>query len=948
MKAAVGFMGLPILFILLATAQGSGMGDLREEPVIKTNALISRAQPVGEVLLAKAVAVAVPFVKNAGQFSEEVLFTAGLFSGNFFLTENELVYSLSKRTGGNVENMAMPRHGAHSVDQPTIQGVSFREYFVDKAGKKIILAAVGEKPAETVVSYLKGSKPEKWISAVPAFSRIALGEVYPGIEVDLKANGGNVEKIFTIGKHGKADVIRIGVQGADSLGIDAHGRLILKTGLGDFAMRAPVAWQEIAGRRCEAQVYYRLVDRWSYGFDIRSDVDPRYPLFIDPELDTLICSTCLGGTLSDEANSLVIDGSGNVFVVGTTHSNDFPTTDGVFDGEPRGDGFDVFISKFDASLSMVLASTFLQGSHSEWGIDITLDDLGHVYVAGLTLSADFPTTVGAFDRIGHDPTASYDVFVSKLDNNLSVLLASTFLGGNDLDWVYSLIVDGAGSVYLTGSTESADFPSTEGVFSRMLNGESDGFIAKLNWNLSELQASTFLGGSNHDGVKDLVLDNHGDLVVLGNTSSADFPVTALAYDRAYDGEGDVFIAKLDNCLSGLLASTFLGGSRYDSGQSLLLDPENNVVISGDTGSLDFPRSTVYGSWGQRGVIDGFVAKLDASLSWLLMTSFLGGSTYDLDCRMAFGPAGEVFLSGRTNSKDFPTTSGAYEETYENSCELYEGYACTEGYVAKLSKDLTCLLGCTYLMDRGSAGDFITSLAADGTGCIYVGGRTLTKDFPTTPGAFAEFSGGDSDAFVAKLGSDLSRIVVLSPNGLENLRSGTAQAIIWKTLDQAITDVRIELTTDKGLTWSDVSAFSANNGYFEWNVPDTPSYQCFVKISDAANPDASDTSNRKFSIIADIQLSAERRELRTYCSVRYYGQVEFKGVTSPVVIQEYRLLRRKGNGDFEVLRKIAASEIRRNRFSYQDMYLEKNWQYTYLVEAYDAAGRLVGSSAEKMI
>ena len=222
--------------------------------------------------------------------------------------------------------------------------------------------------------------------------------------------------------------IRIGVAGVKGLKITNDGRLQFKNSLGELAMRAPIAWQEIAGRRREVKVSYRLSEKKFYSFAVLDDYDRNQPLVIDPALDTLLASTYLGGGGSDHGESLALDGEGNVYVTGYTYSADFPTTPQVYERTKSGHE-DIFISKLNNNLTEMLASTYLGGNSNEVGISIALDREGNVYLSGHTSSTDFPTTPGGYDRVYNGGSFYHgDAFVSKFNGSLTTLLASTYLG----------------------------------------------------------------------------------------------------------------------------------------------------------------------------------------------------------------------------------------------------------------------------------------------------------------------------------------------------------------------------------------------------------------------------------------------------------------------------------------------------------------------------------------
>ncbi len=899
-----------------------------------------------EEIISRAVSLAVPFVQNVGQFDARVKYAADLFSGRFFLTGKELVYSLSKPSDGKVAQQDKHKRSMKPESNIPGKGLVFREFFIDKKGVKIGFKSVGEQKAETVISYFKGNDTGKWRSGVASYQSVSLGQVYPGVEVKLKASGKNVEKVFYVSPQSDVTGIRIGVSGVKGLRIAEDGRLIFKNSLGELAMRAPVAWQEIAGQRHDVKVDYRLLGKNFYGFAVSEGYDKGHLLIIDPDLDTLMASTFLGGGGWSRANSLALGSDGNVYLTGYAWSDIFPTTPGAYDRSATG-GPSVFVSKLNSSLTVLLASTYLDGGVWEYGNSLAIDNSGNVYLTGWTESADFPTTPGAYDNT-YNPGIyngySGDVFISKLNSELTILLASTFLGGSVYDFGKSLALDSAGNVYLTGYTNSDDFPTTAGAYDRCFNDAGyayDIFISKLNSGLTKLLASTYLGGCNADYGQSMVLDDSGNICLAGYTKSLDFPSTAGAYDRSYNGNWDVFVSKLNGGLTALLASTYLGGSKGERGNSLVLDGSGNVYLTGYTHSpADFP--TTIGAYDQvaHGSHDVFVSKMNNSLSKLLASTLLGGSNDDEGDSLTLDSFGNVYLTGWTYSADFPTTGGAFERSFN-------GYS-TDVIISKLSDDLTKLLASTFL--GGNYYDYGRSLALDSAGSVYLTGETRSQDFPVTPKAYDH---SYKTIFISKLrnkSGSLKSITLTSPNGGEIWTGNTDCTITWKS-SGTIDEVRIEVSTDNGTAWGDVVVATANDGSYAWTVPNTPSPQCLVRISDAGNPAVKDTSNTVFSIIMDpslLSLQVERREARAFSIVHQYGQIQFLFGTTSVPVARFSILRREGSGDFVSIRTIATSELQNNQFQMLDKYLQKDTSYTYRVEAYDTSGRLLGVSAEKNI
>jgi Beta-propeller repeat len=273
-------------------------------------------------------------------------------------------------------------------------------------------------------------------------------------------------------------------------------------------------------------------------------VDDAFVSKLNSSGSALMYSTYLGGREDDVANGVALDSSGSAYVTGITLSHDFPTTAGAFQ-TAFGAGFNHgFVSKLNSSGSALVYSTFLGGGVSDFGSGIALDSSGNAYVTGVTSSADFPTTAGAFQStLG----GNSDAFVSKFNSSGSALLYSTYLGGDGDDFGDGIALDSSGNAYVTGSTSSADFPTTAGAFQSTLGGNSDAFVSKFNSNGSTLIYSTYLGGGQDDVGFGVAADSSGGAYIAGSTSSSEFPVTAGVLQPTFGGVQDAFVSKISFC-----------------------------------------------------------------------------------------------------------------------------------------------------------------------------------------------------------------------------------------------------------------------------------------------------------------------------------------------------------------------------------------------------------------
>jgi len=389
---------------------------------------------------------------------------------------------------------------------------------------------------------------------------------------------------------------------------------------------------------------------------------------LNPTGTALVYSTFLGGNLFDGGLDIAVDSAGSAFVTGQTCSADFPTTPGAFQTNYASGSQcnDAFVTKLDAAGAALSYSTFLGGNSLDLGGGIAVDSGGSAYVTGYTLSGNFPTTSGAFQTT---KPGAYDVFVTKLNPAGSALLYSTYLGGTFSEFGQGIAVDSAGSAYVTGNTNSTNFPTTVGAFQTIFGGEEDAFVTKLDPSGSALAYSTYLGGSRFEPPAGIAVDGEGAAYVAGYTFSTNFPTTAGAFQTVKAGEYDAYVTKLDPAGSALVYSTLLGGSGFEQANDIAVDSYGSAYVTGRTCSTDFPTTagTLQTSNASGGCEDVIVTKLNPTGSApLVFSTYLGGSFSDGGLGIAVDSRGSAYVAGSTNSgqnpNNFPTTPGAFQTT----------------------------------------------------------------------------------------------------------------------------------------------------------------------------------------------------------------------------------------------------------------------------------------------
>ena len=393
-------------------------------------------------------------------------------------------------------------------------------------------------------------------------------------------------------------------------------------------------------------------------------------------------------------------------------------------------GFDIFVSKLNAEGTAFLYSTYLGGSDNDAGVDIAVDLFNNAYLTGSTLSGDFPT----MQPYQNNHAGSGDAFVLKLNPTGSALIYSTYLGGSGFEEGQGIAVDITGSAYLTGTTSSDNFP-TANSFDRFKSGGSDVFVTKLNAAGNALAYSTYLGGIENDVGREIAVDgSSGDAYVTGRAQAAGFPYTNLDW---WGGNNDeAFVAKFNPGGSALVYSIPFGGENSDEGNGIAVDKSGNVYVTGTTSSTDFPIMTPVQPTND-GDADVFVSKFNDSGSMLLFSTYLGGSNRDEGHSIALDRFGNIYVAGLTTSTNFDTVH-ALQTNFGGLCDAF---------VTKFNDNGASLEYSTYL--GGSDEDEARGIAVDASGNAYLTGVTTSDNFPTER-AFQDNRKGQEDIFVAKI------------------------------------------------------------------------------------------------------------------------------------------------------------------------------------------------------
>ncbi len=487
---------------------------------------------------------------------------------------------------------------------------------------------------------------------------------------------------------------------------------------------------------------------------------------------------------------------GSLYVAGPTRSVDIPVTASAYDTSYNG-GSDVFIVKLTPDLTTIQACTYLGGTKDEIiGRDriMALTATGDLVITTLSKSTDFPVTSGVYDD-SHN--GGNDVTVTVLTGDLTTVLSSTYIGSPGYDLSASMAISDSGEIYLCGYTRDETFPVTAGAYDETYNGTGEAtfggdiYIARFNSALTELLASTFIGGDDWEYGGHLVLNSSGDVVIAGATRSLNYPTLPGAYNTDHAEisggmGGDAFVSRLDGSLSILLASTYAGGNLDDWGYTLALDDADNVIITGHTSSTDFPTSAA--AWettfnGVPGVDVGddvFVSKFTPDLTTLTASTYIGGEYWDAGNSVFTGPDGDIYVAGQCRSSDFPVTSGVFQETHGGGAYMYGG----DVFIARFDGLLTDLKASTFVGGSGTDGIGTAGLLTNGK--LVVAGITNSEDFPVSGDACdPTYNGGsinneNGDLFAFVIAPDLTGSLAPTPT--------PTPAVVWYTLTMENTDL----------------------------------------------------------------------------------------------------------------------------------------------------------------
>ncbi|KAB2859039.1 MAG: T9SS type B sorting domain-containing protein [Flavobacteriales bacterium] len=752
------------------------------------------------LLLQNAVAqhAHVEFKENKGQWENNVLFKAKLPGGQLYLEQNKLTYQFYNEN--DIVRIGDLHHGWIKNPQATDSIINLHAFEVQFLNAQVPFTKA-QHPCTDYENYFIGNDSTKWASNVKKYQDVTYQNLYQGIDLKLySADDNGLKYDFIVAPNADANQIQLQYNGQNNLSINKEGQLMVTTSVNTLVEQKPYAYQLINGKEKEVKCNFKLEGN-TLSFDFPKGYNKTLPLIIDP---ALIFASYSGSTIDNWGFTSTFDQAGSLYGGGVAFGIGYPTTIGAYQMMFGGgnnlaswgtyyNGVDVSISKFSPNGSTLVYSTYLGGSENEAPHSMVVNSNNELLIFGTTSSSNFPVTINAYDTSynGGDYlittlpsyTNGSDIFVTKLSNNGSTLLGSTYMGGSKLDGLNQgnplrynyadnyrgeIIVDSTNYVYVASSTLSNDFPTTTGVFqpdSIIGENNQNACIFKLSPDLSNLEWSTYFGGSMDDAAYSLQFDELGNLLFTGGTKSPDLPVSATAFKTTLGGIMDGYITKITPDASTILACTYIGTDTLDQTFFVQLDTANNVYVVGQTLGI-YPISPfgVYADSNSGQFLHKLAPNLDSTI---FSTTFgTGSGKVDIapsaflvnECNYilvsGWGGYTNVSNSLATSSTTFglPITAGAHQSITDGS----------DYYVAMFGENANELMYASYFGGNTSK-DHVDGGTSrfDKRGIVYQAvcascGGSNTTDFPTTPGAWSN-TDNSSNCNMGVFKLDLTRL-----------------------------------------------------------------------------------------------------------------------------------------------------------------------------------------------
>ncbi len=584
----------------------------------------------------------VEFVKNCGQWHNPSLFSAQMRGAALFAEQNALLFAFVSPEDLNRFYESKHENAASGHSLMPLHAAAYRMSFAG-ANSRSMVEGGGLYPFHH--NYFLGKNPDTWASNVPVYASLRYHELYHGVDMFLYQAEDHLKYEFVIAPYTNPDVIRIQYEGLKSISL-AGDMLMLQTYVSRIYEAAPFAYQLLpSGDTLKVSCRYSLKGK-EMSFVV-GKYDPALPLIIDP---TLIFSHYSGSSADNWGYTATYDYAGCLYGGGITFGIGYPTTIGAYQmNYCSGTGnmlTDVSITKFDATGDTIRYATYLGGANLDVPHSLYVNDLGELYVLGTTGSSDFP--VNAFDTVFHGgPTVfvsksslkfsnGSDIFLSKFSADGSLLLASTYVGGSNNDGLNTanilkknyadesrgeIVMDANSNVYVVSSTYSSDFPVTPMAFDTSYSGGQDVCLFMMNQDLSQLIWSSYFGETDNDAGYSLALASDNSIYCCGGTTSSSLPTNPGAFQTVHAGGADGFVIHVSANGSQLLQCTYLGKSGYDQAYLVKVDRDDCPYLFGQTDASG--NAWIYNAQYYKPNGGQFLTKMSPSLDTIVWSTAFG-------------------------------------------------------------------------------------------------------------------------------------------------------------------------------------------------------------------------------------------------------------------------------------------------------------------------------------
>lgn len=702
----------------------------------------------------------IAFVENKRQWDDRALFRAEIDGGYIYLEKDGLTFDLRDQEAFSrfVKYKTLPVEVKQK--QPPPSGlVDHFAYKVSFLGANPNPEVTGHDPLQGIHNYFLGNDPSRWASRVQRFSRVRYRELYQGINLVLQQDEVLFKYEFHCAPGSDPSNIRLSYNGVENIRL-RYGNLVVQTPFGTVYELKPYAYQVVQGKRITVDCKFSLRNNiLTYKL---GKYNPGIELIIDPPVRVFASYT--GSTADNWGYTATYDDLGNLYDGGNVFGNGYPLTTGAYQTNYAGASSDIAISKFHHTGAYLEYSTYLGGSGTEVPHSLVVNSLGQLYILGSTGSSNFPVTTGAWDQSFNGGSAytlttvlSYgngsDIVISKLSNDGTQLLASTYVGGTANDGLSTvsvlkhnyadevrgeIIIDDAGNVLVVSSSQSSNFPVTTGAFQTVKSGTQDAVVFKMDNQLSSMTWSTFIGGSANDAGYSITSDPLHGIYVAGGTTSNNFPVTSGVLYPAYQGGScDGWVARISPNGSQLLCASYFGSTAYDQVYFVDLDKQGDVYLFGQTGATGNYYVTNAAWFKPSG--GQFVTKLNPQLTQKIWsTTFGSGNGIDISptafmvdlCNRIYLSGWGGTVNGFGGTAGLPVTPDAFQSSTDNS----------DFYLMIIKDDASGLVYATYYGGAQSAEHVDGGTSRfDSKGRIYqtvCAGCGGHSDFPTSVGAWS--------------------------------------------------------------------------------------------------------------------------------------------------------------------------------------------------------------------